>query len=245
MIGIIGGSGFYELFKKKPEEKIIKTPYGEPSEPIMIGKISGKEVVFLPRHGKDHRFPPHNVPYRANIYALHELGVDKLISFSSCGALQKELNPGDFVIVDQFIDKTKRRMDSFVEGPDVDHLSAAEVYDKDLRSAIIASCAKIKIPHKKGGTVVVIEGPRFSSKAESAYYSKMGWDVINMTQYPENVLSAEKGIKFAGVLLVTDHDAGVHRDEDVAAVTWDEIKRVMENNIHHAKALIEEVVKQI
>lgn len=159
MLGIIGGSGFYKFLDNVKEEK-IKTPYGEPSAPIMVGEYEGKKVAFLPRHGVGHTLPPHKINYRANLWALKQLGVDQVIGPCAVGSLQPDIKPGDFVILDQFVDRTQNRYDTFHEGPRVAHISAAETYCDKLAKVATGACAKLGIPVHEKGTVVVIQGPR-------------------------------------------------------------------------------------
>jgi len=243
-IGIIGGSGIYGLLKDA-EMVDVATPYGKPSDQIALGEVAGRRVAFINRHGEGHTIPPHKVNYRANIYALHKLGAKQIIAAAAVGSLRKKMKPGDIVITNQFIDRTKRREDTFVEGPEVKHLAAADVYDDDLRQAAIRSCQDLKIPHHAEGTVVVFEGPRFSSRAESAWYKKMGWDILSMTQYPENVLAAELNICYVSIGMVTDYDVGIEGESGISPVTFDEVMNVMKKNAKIFEKLVTEVVAQL
>ncbi len=243
-IGVFGGSGFYELLDHVKEIE-LETPYGKPSDKIAIAEISGKKVAFLPRHGKGHTLPPHKLPYRANIYAMKMLGVKALISPCSCGSLQKGIKPGDFVITDQFIDRTYGRAFTFFDGPEVKHISAAETYDSGLRSIAIASARELDIRVHEKGTIVVIQGPRFSTKAESKWFTDMGWDVVNMTQFPEGYLALEQDIPVVNVALVTDYDAGLVAEENIEPVTMDEVLRVLGENIDKVKSLIFKMIEKI
>jgi len=244
MLAIIGGTGFYSLFDKCKEKK-VDTPFGPPSDKIAIGPIAGKKVIFLPRHNKTHDVPPHKIDYRANIWALDKLGVDRIISFSACGSLQKKIRRGDFVILDQFIDRTKARVDTFFNGPTTTHISSAHPYCSQLSEFAYKTGKKIKIRIHSTGTVVVINGPRFSTAAESLWYTKMGWHVINMTQYPEVVLAREKKMCYTAVALVTDYDVGITHKEKIKPVTIDEIINVLKNNNQKALKLIRQMIKNL
>lgn len=243
-IGVFGGSGFYS-FLDGVEEIDIETPYGKPSDKIAIATINGKKVAFLPRHGKHHSLPPHKVPYKANIYAMKMLGVKALISPCSCGSLQKDIKPGDFVICDQFIDRTYGREITFFEGPEVKHISAADPYDEKLRQIAIESAKEIGITCHERGTIVVIQGPRFSTKAESKWFTDMGWHVVNMTQFPEGYLAMEQEIPTVNVSLVTDYDAGLVAEENIEPVTMEEVFKVLNDNIERVKALIYKMIEKI
>ena len=243
-IGVFGGSGFYS-FLDGVEEIDIETPYGKPSDKIAIATINGKKVAFLPRHGKHHSLPPHKVPYKANIYAMKMLGVKALISPCSCGSLQKDIKPGDFVICDQFIDRTYGREITFFEGPEVKHISAADPYDEKLRQIAIESAKEIGITCHERGTIVVIQGPRFSTKAESKWFTDMGWHVVNMTQFPEGYLAMEQEIPTVNVSLVTDYVAGLVAEENIEPVTMEEVFKVLNDNIERVKALIYKMIEKI
>ena len=243
-IGVFGGSGFYS-FLDNVEEIEIETPYGKPSDKISIAEISGKKVAFLPRHGKKHHIPPHLINYRANIYAMKMLGVKKIISPCSCGSLKAQLKPGDFIISDQFVDRTKGRKDTFFEGPNVEHISAAEPYNDELRNIAIETAKEMDIPIHGTGTIVVINGPRFSTKAESKWFSSMGWDTVNMTQYPEGYLALELGIPIVNIALVTDYDAGLEGRDDIKPVTMDDVYKVFNENIERVKGLIFNMIEKM
>jgi 5'-methylthioadenosine phosphorylase len=217
-VGVFGGSGFYS-FLDDVEEVELETPYGRPSAPIAIGAVGGVPVAFLPRHGREHELPPHRIPYRANVWALRELGVRRIVGPCASGALRADLARGDFVVCDQFVDRTSGREDTFYDGPETTHVSAADPYCADLRRTLVETARELGIPVRDGGTVVVIQGPRFSTRAESRWLAGIG-DVINMTAYPEGHLARELELCYANVSVVTDHDAGV---EDVDAVSADEV----------------------
>ncbi len=244
-IGIIGGSGFYEFFKNNAEEIEVETEFGKPSDKITVGTIFGKKVAFLPRHGKNHQIPPHKIPYKANIKALKQIGVEKIIAPSAVGSLKKNIKPGDFVICDQFIDRTKKRDDTFFDGPRVAHIESAYPYCQQLREVALKQAKKLNLTVHKSGTVVVIEGPKFSTAAESVFYSKMGCDVINMTQYPEVVLALELGICYLNISLVTDYDAGIYAKTKIEPVSIEQVLSNFKNNNDKLKKLILEIIKNI
>lgn len=241
-IGIIGGSGFYDLATSLKEIK-VETPYGPPSDKITLGKIAGKKVAFLPRHSKEHLIPPHRINYRANIWALKELGVSRIITSHAVGSLQKNIKPGDFVVLDQFIDRTRGRIDTFYDGPIATHVSTAFPYCPQLRKLAIRVAKEMRLPLHKKGTVVVIQGPRFSTAAESIWFTKMGWDVVNMTEYPEIVLAKEKEICYCAVAVATDYDAGLVTAGEVKPVSVEKIVMEFQKNIAKAKELILKMIK--
>ena len=243
-IGVFGGSGFYS-FLEDVEEIDIETPYGSTSEKISLAKTGGKTVAFLPRHGKKHSFPPHMIPYRANIYAMKMLGVRHIIAPTASGSLQAGIKPGEFVICDQFVDRTWGRKDTYFEGPETKHISAAMPYDENLRNLAIKACEEAGVTVHKKGTVVVIQGPRFSTKAESRWFSKMGWEVINMTQYPECILANELDIPYVNISLITDYDAGLEGDENIKPVTEEEVYRVFNENNEKVKEVIYKMIEQL
>jgi len=207
-IGVIGGSGFYSLLEDVHEIK-VDTPYGPPSDSLFLAEVGGRRVAFLPRHGRRHTIPPHAINYRANVWAMGSLGVKAVISPCAAGSLQVAVKPGDFVVCDQFVDRTSGRPHTFYDGPIVTHLSSAEIYDPVLRDLAITTIRDHGIEVHERGTVVVIEGPRFSTRAESRWFSDAGWEVINMTQYPEAWLCRELGMAVVNISLITDYDAGV------------------------------------
>jgi 5'-methylthioadenosine phosphorylase len=235
-IGIFGGSGFYEFAETEIREVEIETPYGPPSDKIALTRIEGFDVAFLPRHGRHHTLPPHRIPYRANLWAFKELGVTRVIAPTAVGSLQAGVKPGDFVVTDQFVDRTSGRADTFYDGPEVVHVSTAEPYCPHLRRLAASAVAENGIPLHDGGACVVIQGPRFSTKAESRWFTDMGWSVINMTQYPEVALARELAMCYLNIALVTDYDAGVVVDEGpVQAVN---VLQVLQQNTANVKAVI-------
>src|SRR6266568_416923 len=189
-IGVFGGSGFYS-FLEDVEEVEVETPFGKPSAPLVIGEVGGKRVAFLPRHGRSHELPPHRVPYRANVWAMRELGVRRIIGPNASGALNPELRLGEFVVCDQFVDRTWGRADTFYDRAPVTHVSSADPYCLDLRRLLVETARELDIPVRDGGTVAVIQGPRFSTRAESQWLQRANVNVINMTAYPECQLARE------------------------------------------------------
>ncbi len=220
MIGIFGGTGFYD-FVEAGSERAVATPYGQPSAPPVVGRVGDIEVAFIPRHGRSHEFPPHSLPFRANLWSMQELGVERIIGPSAMGSLDMEFAPGDFVVCDQLVDFTYRRINSFVEGSPVGHLSFADPYCPELRELAIDACRQSGIPVHPTGTVVVVEGPRFSTRAESAFFAGQGWHVINMTQSTEASLARELEMCYVTIGVVTDYDVGVQGE--IAPVTHAEV----------------------
>jgi 5'-methylthioadenosine phosphorylase len=238
-IGVFGGSGFYS-FVDDLEERVVTTPYGDPSGPVTIGTIGPHRVAFLPRHGRNHHLPPHRVNYRANVAAMRELGIGLLLAPFAAGSLQPTIHPGEFVVVDQLVDRTSGRadtfFDSFDDGPH--HVSLADPYDDEVRAVLVETAKGLGIAVHDGGTVVVVQGPRFSTRAESAWYRSAGWDVINMTQYPEAALAREAGIRYAGIALVTDYDTGLEGMPGVEPVTQEQVFQFFEDNVHRIRDLL-------
>ncbi|TDP98511.1 MULTISPECIES: MTAP family purine nucleoside phosphorylase [unclassified Leifsonia] len=218
-IAVIGGSGLYRLFDADAdvETVVVETPYGPPSGPIRIGEAAGRRVAFLARHGEDHALAPHRIPYRANIWALAALGVRAVVTSSAVGGLSDRARPGRFVVPDQLIDRTAGRPDSFFDQDDVQHLAAADPFDPMLRAAAVNALASLGEDAIPEGTSVVIQGPRFSTRAESAWFRAAGADIVNMTQYPEAVLAAELGLGLVTIAFVTDTDAGTAAGETADA----------------------------
>jgi 5'-methylthioadenosine phosphorylase len=240
-IGVFGGSGFY-AFLDDPEEVTVDTPYGAPSAPVTIGRVGGRRVAFIPRHGKDHEFPPHRVPYRANVWAMKELGVTRLFGPSAAGSLRSDIPPKTFVVSDQAIDFTKSRAYTFFDGPVTTHVSFADPYCPELRAALVSRARELGIEHRDGGTMVVIEGPRFSTRAESKMFTQIGGDVIGMTQFPEVTLAREAEVCFANVALVTDYDVGV---DDIAPVSHHEVLKVFGENIEALRNLLFAAIPEV
>jgi 5'-methylthioadenosine phosphorylase len=199
----------------------------------------------LPRHGDKHTLPPHRVNYRANVWAMREVGVRRIIGPSACGSLKPELAPGTFVLCDQFVDRTGGREDTFYDGPEATHVSAADPYCHDLAGIIAESGRDLGIPVVEGGTVVVVQGPRFSTRAESRWFSAAGWDVVNMTQYPEAWLARELELCYANVSLVTDYDVGLEGMPHVEPVSADAALEVFTGNLDRLRALLFRAVPKI
>lgn len=243
-IGVIGGSGFYKLLSN-PKFVTVKTPFGFPSDKIAVGVIGGKTVAFLPRHGSKHQFPPHKIPYKANMVALKKLGVERIISATACGSLQKKIKRGDFVILDQFIDRTNRSEVTLYDGPAVYHVSTAYPYCPETSKIAYQAGKKLKIKIHPKGTLVVIDGPRFSTKAESEWFTKMGWDVINMTGFPEAVLAKELEMCYCSIALVTDYDVGIVAQQKMKPVSTEEVIKVFGQNVEKAQRLIVEMIKKM
>jgi 5'-methylthioadenosine phosphorylase len=240
-IGIIGGTGLYDpkLLTKAKEIK-MRTPYGLPSDSITIGELKGRKVAFLPRHSKKHTIRPTDVNSRANISAFKKLGVQRILAPSTVGSLREEFKPGDIVVIDQFIDRTTRREESFYTGKKVCHISVAEPMCPELRSTLIRAADNIDINVHEVGTYVCIEGPRFSTKAESRMYRSWGADVVGMTLVPECVLAREAEICYATIAAVTDYD--VWKEETVSV---EKVVKTMRANVEKVKRLIAEAVDGI
>jgi 5'-methylthioadenosine phosphorylase len=240
-IGIFGGSGFYSLLDDVREVK-VDTPYGPPSDSLFLADVEGRHVAFLPRHGRRHTIPPHRINYRANVWAMRSLGVKAVISPCAAGSLPRDVAPGDFVLCDQFVDRTSGRADTFFDGPIVTHVSSADLYDPTLRAIAAGVIRERGIPLHEHGTVVVIGGPRFSTKAESRWFSSAGWEVINMTQYPEAYLCRELGMAVVNISLITDYDAGVL--EGTEAVDATSVLEVFQKNAERIQGVVLEMVRR-
>jgi 5'-methylthioadenosine phosphorylase len=240
-IAVIGGTGFYDpKLLKNPRDVKIRTPYGLPSDAITIGELEGKRLAFLPRHGKKHTIRPTNVNSQANILALKKLGVERIIAPSTVGSLREDYRPGDVVFIDQFIDRTTKREESFYTGKQVCHISVAEPMCPELRKTLMKAAEDLNISTHKTGTYVCIEGPRFSTKAESKMHRTWGADVVGMTLVPECVLAREAEICYASIATVTDYD--VWKDHPVSA---GEVRKTMKANIEKVKSIITEAVSQL
>jgi len=238
-IGVFGGSGFYSLLEDVREIK-VDTPYGAPSDSLFLASVADRRVAFLPRHGRRHTIPPHRINYRANVWAMRSLGVKAVVSPCAAGSLQLHVEPGHFVVSDQFVDRTNGRADTFFDGPIVSHVSSAEIYDPVLRQLAIDVVREHGITVHDGGTVVIINGPRFSTKAESKWFSDAGWEVINMTQYPEAYLCRELGMAVVNIALITDYDAGVL--EGTHAVTAHDVLAVFEQNAERIRKVVLDMI---
>jgi len=246
LIGIIGGSGlcrFPELEKIK--EVKFQTKYGHPSDEIIIGKYAGKTVAFLTRHRKNHSLPPHKILYKANIAALKELGVEYIIATCIAGSLKRNIRPGDFVILDQFVNLTWGRDDYFKVEKKIVHLPMANPYCPNLRRLTYNCAKKLGIHVHKKGTVVVTQGPRFSTKAESSWFSAQKWDVVNMTQYPECYFAREMGICYVAIAMITDYDVGIKSHFQINTKGMTKVLKVFNNDIKEVKKLIFQIIKKL
>jgi 5'-methylthioadenosine phosphorylase len=232
-VGVIGGTGFYS-FIQDAEEHLVTTPYGEPSAPVAVGTVAGRRVAFLPRHGAHHDFPPHGINYRANLWALRSLVVRQVLAPCAVGGLRPEVAPGDVVVPDQLVDRTYRRVPSYVERGAV-HLPFADPYCPGISGAVLAADGTVKA----GGTMVVIEGPRFSTRAESQSYAASGWTLINMTAMPEASLARELRMCYASIALVTDMDAGA---EGGAGVGQEEVFALFRHNLERLTGLLTDTI---
>jgi 5'-methylthioadenosine phosphorylase len=237
-IGVFGGSGFYSLLDDA-ETVHVETPYGDPSAQPLVGSIGPRRVAFIPRHGVKHQFPPHAINYRANLWAMKELGVERIVGPCAAGSLQFGVGIGDFVVCDQIVDRTRTRPHTFYDGPVSTHISFAEPYCATMRSTIVAKGHELGIGMHDGGTMVVIEGPRFSTRAESTWFHAVGWHTLNMTGYPEVVLARELEMCYANISLITDYDVGV---PGAVAVTHEEVVRVFRDNNARLRELLFAVI---
>ena len=236
-IGVIGGSGLYALLTDA-EEFEVSTPYGPPSDPITVALVGGRRVAFLPRHGRDHRYPPHKIPYRANLWALRSLGVRQIVAPCAVGGLRPELGPGTFLVPDQLIDRTSGRAQTCYDTGAV-HVNFADPYCPVGRETVLRAATLQRLDVTDGGTMVVVEGPRFSTRAESRWYTSIGGAVVNMTGHPEAVLARELALCYTAIALVTDLDAGVEGDH---GVTQEEVFRVFADNIERLRGLLLDVI---
>ena len=241
-IGVLGGSGFYEFLSDATAHD-LDTPWGKPSAPVMVGDLDGQPVAFLARHGVDHQFPPHRVNYRANLWALRSVGVQRLISPCAAGSLSPDIHPGDFVVLDQLVDRTSGRADTFNDGPHLHHIGFADPYCPTLHAVLADAAEEQDVTVHRNGTVVVVNGPRFSTRAESRWFRSQGWHVVNMTQYPEAALARELGLCFGGVALVTDYDAGATDDD--AGVVMTDVLAVMRDNVVRLRTVLATVIRVV
>jgi 5'-methylthioadenosine phosphorylase len=241
-IGVIGGTGLYALVDDLVEVA-VETPYGPPSDSLFVGELAGRQVAFLPRHGRDHRIPPHRINYRANLWALRSIGVRQVLGPCATGGLRAEHGPGTLLVPDQFVDRTSGRTQTFYDGerradgrtPEVVHVSAADPYCPVGRGVAVKAAGTAGWEAVDGGTLVVIEGPRFSTRAESRWYGAQGWSVIGMTGHPEAVLARELGLCYTSVAVVTDLDAGVESGD---GVTHTEVLRVFAGSIDRLRGVL-------
>jgi 5'-methylthioadenosine phosphorylase len=240
-IGVIGGSGFYEFFDSA-REVAVDTPFGSPSEPVVVGDVGGRRVAFLPRHGRDHRFAPHQIPYRANLWALRSVGVRQVLAPSAVGSLTVEYGPGTLAIPDQLVDRTTSRVHTFYDTGTAVHVQFADPYCPALRASALRAAGASGWEPTPSGTLVVIEGPRFSTRAESRWYAAQGWTLIGMTALPEAILARELALCYATIALVTDTDAGVDEGE---GVTHEEVFRVFAANVARLRDLIVTAIGEV
>ncbi|MGA1840142.1 MAG: S-methyl-5'-thioadenosine phosphorylase [bacterium] len=245
-IGIIGGSGLDDPeILRDPKEIEMETPYGKPSSLIKEGKVDGVAIALIARHGSKHTIPPTQVNFRANIYALKEIGCTHILATTACGSLREDIKRGDLIILDQFIDFTRHRKITFHEEFEPDnarHTPMAEPFSKELREILIDACKELKLEHHEKGTVITIEGPRFSTKAESKMFRIWGADVINMSIAPEAILANEAGIPYAAIAMSTDYDCW---KEDEEPVSWDEILTIFTQNVEKVTNLLTHVTKKV
>jgi 5'-methylthioadenosine phosphorylase len=236
-IGVVGGSGFYE-FLDDAEQVRLDTPFGPPSDPITLGEVSGRRVAFLPRHGRDHRFPPHKIPYQANMWALRSLGVRRVLAPTAVGSLTAALDKGTLVVPDQLVDRTRTRAQTYYDDGAV-HVPFADPYCPSLRPAAVATARAQGWEPAGEGTLVVIEGPRFSTRAESRWFAAQGWTLVGMTGHPEAVLARELALCYVPLALVTDLDAGLEEGE---GVTQAEVFEVFGANVTRLRDLVGEII---
>ena len=229
-------------FISDSNSKDVSTPYGEPSSELILGTIADVPVVILSRHGSGHSINPTNVNYRANIWALKEEGCTHILAATACGSLRERIAPGHFVFPDQFIDRTTKRISTFFDGSDVRHVSMGNPFSAGMRSCLAEACKSLGFEHHNGGTVVTIEGPRFSTKAESMMFRSWGCDIINMSTVPEIVLARELDLQYQSMAMSTDYDCWHESEEEV---TMEMIYAVMEKNVNNVKKLIEQVIPLI
>jgi 5'-methylthioadenosine phosphorylase len=240
-IGVIGGSGFYEFFDSA-DEVVVDTPYGPPSDPVVVGEVAGRRVAFLPRHGRDHRFAPHRIPYRANLWALRSLGVRQVLAPTAVGSLTPDYGPGTLGVPDQLVDRTTGRVQTFYEVGTAVHVQFADPYCPALRASALRAARVSGWQPAPSGTLVVIEGPRFSTRAESRWYAAQGWTLIGMTAHPEAILARELALCYANIALVTDTDAGVEEGE---GVTHAEVFRVFAANVTRLRDLVAQAIAEV
>lgn len=241
-VGVFGGSGFYS-FLDAVDEITVETPYGDPSSPLFVGTVEGVEVAFLPRHGVKHELPPHRINYRANVWAMKEVGVERIVGPCAAGSLKPEVEPGHFVVSDQLVDRTTGRRDTFYDGPETTHVSYADPYCPEVRGITIETAREIGIVVHDRGTVVTIQGPRFSTRAESKWFQDAGWEVINMTQYPEAYLARELEICYANIALITDYDVGLEGETE--AVSHEAVIQVFNENNEKLRKLLFGLIPRI
>jgi 5'-methylthioadenosine phosphorylase len=240
-IGVIGGTGLYR-FLESADEISVETPFGPPSDPLVIGEVAGRRVGFVPRHGRDHRFPPHRIPYRANMWALRSIGVRQVLAPSAVGSLTTSYGPGTLAIPDQLVDRTTSRAQTFYDEGEAVHVDFADPYCPVGRSCAVAAAQAAGWAPVPSGTLVVIEGPRFSTRAESRWYAAQGWTLIGMTGHPEAVLARELALCYTTIALVTDTDAGIEEGE---GVTQSEVFRVFSENVGRLRDVLIKTIETL
>lgn len=247
-IGVIGGSGFY-AFLDEVTELAVETPYGPPSDSLFLGSVAGRRVAFLPRHGRSHHTPPSRINYRANLWALAAAGVRQVLGPCAVGGLRPEYGPGTLVVPDQLVDRTKSRVHTYYDGepvrgrtPNVVHVSLADPYCPVGRRAAVEAARAAGWPAVDGGTLVVVEGPRFSTRAESRWHAAQGWSTVGMTGHPEAALARELGLCYTSMNLVTDLDAGVETGE---GVIHEEVLKVFGRNVDRLRGVLFDVIKAL
>ena len=240
-IGVIGGSGMYE-FLDAADEMVVDTPFGAPSGPLTIGEVAGRRVAFVPRHGRDHRFPPHRIPYRANLWALRSVGVEQVLAPSAVGSLTMSYEPGTLAVPDQLVDRTSGRAQTFYDEGAAVHVQFADPYCPVGRACAVAAARASGWEPVSTATLVIIEGPRFSTRAESRWYAAQGWTLIGMTGHPEAVLARELALCYTTLTLVTDTDAGIEEGE---GVTQAEVFRVFGENIGRLRKVLVKVIEDL
>jgi 5'-methylthioadenosine phosphorylase len=243
ILGIIGGSGLYEMEGLKNVRQVaVGTPFGDPSDDLTVGELDGRTLAFLPRHGRGHRIPPSRINYRANIYAMKKIGVDAILSISAVGSMKERICPGDIVVVDQFYDNTKFRPNTFFEDGVAGHVAFADPVCPVLSEAAHASARKVVKRVHRGGTYLCMEGPAFSTRAESNIYRKWGVDVIGMTNMPEAKLAREAELCYAALALATDYDCWHASEEDVSV---EAILAILRRNVENSKRIVREVARRL
>jgi 5'-methylthioadenosine phosphorylase len=240
-IGVIGGSGLYE-FLDPAEEVVVETPFGLPSDPLTIGEVAGRRVAFVPRHGRGHRYPPHRIPYRANLWALRSVGVRQVLAPSAVGSLTTTYGPGTLAVPDQLVDRTSGRVRTFYDEGTAVHVQFADPYCPVGRSSAVAAARALGWEPVESGTLVIIEGPRFSTRAESRWYAAQGWTLIGMTGLPEAALARELALCYTTIALVTDTDAGIEEGE---GVTQAEVLRVFGENTGRLRDVLMRVIADL
>lgn len=244
-IGVVGGSGLYSLLDEGSDHLTVDTPWGEPSDDVTVGTLSGQPVAFLPRHGRRHHIPPHRINYRANLWALRSLGVERVLAPCAVGSLRAELAPGSVVVCDQLVNLSRGRADTYFDGPRVVHLSAPDPYCVEVRPLAVAALQAAGMHAHDAGTVMVVDGPRFATRAESRLYTSWGADLLNMTQYPEVVLARELGMCYTALAVVTDYDTGLDSDPEIEPVTQEQVFTVFSQAITALRDALARLVVRI